>query len=262
MPKIRVNEINLYYEISGRGEPLLLLHGLGSSVRDWEKQLPTFPKQFQVIACDLRGHGRTEKPPGPYSVPLFAADVAHLIKSLNFEPVHVLGISMGGMIAYQLAVSYPDLVQSLIVANAAPELLVRGFRERLNVWQREMIVRLIGMRKMGEVLSERLFIKPEQEKLRQVFVKRWSENTPRAYLASMRAIVGWSVVDQLHNINAPVLVISADQDYTFVSGREGLSRLPQAEFVTIQDSRHATPVEHPEQFNRVVLSFLSKGKNE
>lgn len=256
MPKITLNAIELFYEIHGTGEPLLLIHGLGSSSRDWEYQLPAFTEHYQVITCDVRGHGQSAKPPGPYSVPMFADDIIQLMQALDIAPAHVLGISMGGMIAYQLAVDHPEMVKSLIAVNCNPELPVRNFKDRLAIWQREIIVQLIGMRKMGQVLSERLFIKPDQEKLRQIFVQRWAENDPKAYLAAMRAIVGWSVVAELPKLTMPVLVIAADQDYSFVDDKTAyIPLMPNAQMLVIENSRHATPVEHPEAFNQAVLSF-------
>jgi len=98
MPTARVNDIELYYETAGEGEPLLLLHGLGSSVRDWERQIPEMAKSYRVIACDVRGHGRSEKPPGPYSMSQFARDVAGLLRALDIPSVHICGLSIGGMI--------------------------------------------------------------------------------------------------------------------------------------------------------------------
>jgi 3-oxoadipate enol-lactonase len=257
MPKIIVNQIEIYYEMYGSGEPLLLIHGLGSSLRDWEYQIPVFEKHFQVIACDMRGHGRSDKPPGPYSVSQFSDDISQLMLALGIPSFNVLGISMGGMVAYQLAVNFPQRVERLVAANCAPELLVRSVRERLIVWQRELIVRLIGMRKMGEVLSAQLFIKPEQDELRRIFVERWAENDKHAYLASMRALLGWSVVDKLDRLTMPVLVISADEDYAFIGDKAAyLEKTPNASMVVMDDSRHATPAEHPGKFNRVVLEFL------
>jgi pimeloyl-ACP methyl ester carboxylesterase len=259
MPKLHIRDIDLYYEVTGQGQPILFIHGLGSSTRDWEQQVLIFSKHYHVVTFDLRGHGKSDKPPGPYSISLFAADTAELIKGLGIAPAHVVGISLGGMIAFQLAVSAPDLVRSLVVVNAAPEFIVRTFKERLQVFQRQFIVRLLGMRKMGEVLSKRLFPRPEQEELRRLFVERWAENDPRAYADAMRAIVGWSVADHLNAIRCPTLAIAADKDYTPVTLKEAyVARMPQAELVVIRDSRHATPVERPEQFNEAVMAFLSK----
>ena len=259
MPKLHVRDIDLYYQITGQGQPLLFIHGLGSGARDWELQVAFFSRHYQVVTFDVRGHGQSDKPPGPYSIPLFAADTAELIQALGIAPTHVVGLSLGGMIAFQLAVSTPDLVRSLVIVNSGPELVVRTVKERLQLFQRLLIVRLLGMRKMGQVLGKRLFPKPEHEELRQVFVERWAENDKRAYLGSFRAIVGWSVADRLDSINRPTLVIAADEDYTPVSLKEAyVAKMPQAELVVIPDSRHATPAERPEQFNEALMAFLSK----
>lgn len=259
MPRHHIGDIDLYYEIAGAGQPLLFIHGLGSGARDWEFQVPVFGERYQVVTFDLRGHGQSSKPPGPYSIALFAADTAGLIEGLGLGSAHVVGISLGGMVGLQLAVSAPGLVRSLTVVNAGPEFVIRTGKERLAVLQRQLIVRLLGMRKMGEVLSERLFPKPEQEELRRLFVERWAENDPRAYRAAMQAIVGWSVTDHLGSIQCPTLVMAADQDYTPVAAKEAyVTRLPHAELVVIADSRHATPVERPEEFNAALLAFLAK----
>ena len=259
MPRLHVREIDLYYEATGQGQPVLLIHGLGSSTRDWAEQVAFFSKHYQVVVFDLRGHGKSDKPSGPYSIPLFAADTTELITALGIAPAHVVGISLGGMIALQLAVSAPNLVRSLVIVNSGPEFIVRTFKERLQVFQRLLIVRLLGMRKMGEVLSKRLLPKPEQEELRRTFIERWAENDVRAYVDAMRAIVGWSVTEHLDSIRCPTLVIAADEDYTPVALKETyVAKMPRAKLVVIHNSRHATPVDQPEQFNQALMAFLSE----
>ena len=141
MPQIHVHDIDLYYETSGRGQPILFIHGLGSSVRDWELQVVFFSKQYQVVIVDVRGHGKSGKPPGPYSMAQFATDAAGLIRALNISPAHMVGISLEGMIAFQLAADAPDAARSLTIVNAAPEFVIRSFRERLQVWMRFALVR-------------------------------------------------------------------------------------------------------------------------
>jgi len=259
MPRIRVRDIWLHYEESGAGEPLLLIHGLGSSGRDWEMQVPFFARDYRVVAFDLRGHGESDKPRGPYTMPQFAADTAGLIQALGIAPGHVVGISLGGMIALQLAVDRPELVKSLVVVNSGPEFIVRTFKERLAVLQRFLVVRLVGMRKMGEILARRLFPKPEQEALRAMLAERWAANDPRAYRDAMRAIVGWSVADRLGEIDIPTLVVAADEDYTPVWAKEAyVAKMPRAELAVIRDARHAVPVERPDEFNAVVAAFLAR----
>ena len=259
MPTLRVNGIDLNYEIHGQGRPLLLIHGLGSSCRDWEKQLTVFSRYYQVITFDLRGHGQTEKPPGPYSMSLFAKDAAELVKALGISPAHVIGISLGGMITFQLALDHPELVMSVVIVNAGTEVVARTLKDHWQVFFRFAIVYLLGMRKMGEVLSKRLFPLDEQAGLREIFVKRWGENDTRAYLETLRAIVGWSVTEHVHTINVPTLVVTADHDYTPVSEKElFVAKMPLAELAVVQNSRHATPVDSPEEFNQIVLEFLSR----
>jgi pimeloyl-ACP methyl ester carboxylesterase len=251
------DDVDLAYEVVGKGQPLLFIHGLGSRGSDWEPQVAHFADRYQVIVFDVRGHGDSGKPPGPYSVQMFAADTAKLLNKLGSGPAHVVGISMGGMTALQLALDHPETVRSLVVVNCGAEFVVRNLRERMQVWQRFLIVRLLGMRKMGKVLSERLFPKPEQEELRKVFVERWAKNDPHAYQESMRAIVGWSVTDRLGDIGCPTLVIASDNDYTPVAEKQAIvDRIPRAALVVIADARHAVTAEKPEHFNAVLDGFL------
>ncbi|MFC2064630.1 alpha/beta fold hydrolase [Chloroflexota bacterium] len=259
MSILTTNQIKMNYQITGDGDPLVLIHGLGSSGRDWEYQLDVFARKFKVITMDLRGHGNSDKPKGPYSMAMFAQDIAGLLIELQEEPAHVVGLSLGGGIAFQLALDHPDLVKTLTIVNSFPELMIRSFKDRLNTWQRFAIVKLLGMKKMGEILSERLFPKEEHGEIRELFVQRWAENDPRAYQASMQAMIGWSVVNRLDSIKCPTLIIAADNDYSSVESKQEYTKLiPGAELVIIQDSRHATPVEHPEKFNKLLWDFLSK----
>ena len=255
----RVRDLTTYYEIAGQGEPLVFIHGLGSSARDWELQIVFFSRHYQVIAYDVRGLGQSDKPPGPYSIRLFSRDLAGLLEALGIGPAHIVGISLGGMIGLQLAVDAPELLKSLVVVNSMPEMTIRTWKQRIQVVQRFLIVQLFGVRKMGEVLARRLFPKPEQAEARATLVERWAENDPRAYRATGRAIVGWSVIDRLEEITCPVLVVTADQDYTPVEAKASyVKRLPRGKLVVIDDSRHATPVDQPEAFNKAVLAFLQE----
>jgi 3-oxoadipate enol-lactonase len=263
MPKVRVNDIELYYETEGEGEPLLLLHGLGSSVLDWENQIGEMARSFRVIACDMRGHGRSEKPTGPYSVAQFASDTADLLKALNAAPAHICGLSMGGMIAFQLAVDFPALVRSLVIVNSGPAMVLKKPSQRALVGLRFFIVRWFGMRAMAKIVAGPLFPKPDQKQLRETFTNRVAENDPRAYLDSVRAINGWSILDRVSGIRCPVLVISSDHDYTPVEvKREYAALIPGAVVTVLKDSRHAAPVDQPAEFNRIVLEFLGQLKSK
>jgi pimeloyl-ACP methyl ester carboxylesterase len=258
VPFLRVQGgMSLHYEATGDGPPLVFVHGLGSSARDWEKQLPAFRDRYRVVTFDVRGHGRSDKPPGPYGIPQFARDTAALIEHLGCAPAHVAGVSMGGMIALQLAADRPDLVRSLAVINSTPAAPVCGWRSRWRWRLRRLLVRVLGMRAVGWVLGRRLF--PDDEHLRREFARRWAENDHRAYLASMRAIEGWSVRERLPEIQHPTLVLTAEHDYTSPAHKRAYAaRMPDARVVVIPEARHGLPVGRPRAFNEALASFLDE----
>jgi len=258
MSTFNLPDVDLYYEDFGGGPPLLLIHGLGSSSRDWEKQVPFFANDYRVITLDMRGHGRSGKPPGPYSINMFANDTASLVREMETGPLHVVGISMGGMVGFDLAITFPDLLRSLTVVNGYPETRVETFKERLQVWRRFLFLELLGMRGNGVMLSRHLFPKPEQRDLRELFVERWAENDKRAYRESLRAIINWDVEARLGEITCPVLVVASAHDYMPLEEKEAYAaKLPDARLVVIEDARHAVTAERPEQFNVVLGEFLN-----
>ena len=258
MPMITVNGLDVFYEARGTGDSVLLVHGLGSSTEDWEPQVDALARAFTVVAYDVRGHGRTDKPAGAYSVSQFAADAAALITTLALAPVHVVGLSMGGMIAFQLAADHPELVRSLVIVNSGPEMVPRTVREKLGIVQRRFIVRLMGMRKMGEVLAEKLLPGAEHAVRRGLFADRWARNDKDAYLRALSALVGWSVTARLPAIRQPVLVVAADQDYTPVAWKQWYTSLmPNATLAVIPGSRHMMPVERPQLFHDALFPFLA-----
>ncbi|MDP6456465.1 MAG: alpha/beta hydrolase [Candidatus Marinimicrobia bacterium] len=259
MAKVEVGGINLYYDIHGTGEPLLFIHGLGSSTRDWEAQTKFFSADYRVILIDLRGHGQSDKPKEQYSILQFSADIEALLNGLEIESLHVVGLSLGGVIALQFALDHPHRVRSLVLVNSFVELLFRTFSEKMEMWKRNTVVRLLGMRKMGKVLAGRLFPKDSQEELRNVFIERWAENNKQSYLSAFKSMAGWSVRDRLGELHVPTLVLSAEHDYTPLNVKEAyVSQMLGAELVVIEDSYHGLPAEKPEEFNHAVAGFLNR----
>jgi len=258
MPTITLGDLSTYYETHGEGEPLLLIHDLGSSTEDWEWQVPVLRHAFTVVTYDVRGHGKTGKPAEAYSLSQFSNDAAKLITALALGPMHVVGLGMGGMIALQLVLNYPDLVRSLVIVNSGPEMIPRTLRERLAIARQRMIVRTVGMSKMGRTLADRLLPRPDHASHRNAFAARWSRNDPRAYLRALDATIGWSVADRLGDIDCRVLVLAADHDDTPVARHRGYAaQMRDASFVVIPDSHHALPIECSEQFNNALCCFLS-----
>jgi 3-oxoadipate enol-lactonase len=259
MSKSHTNGIELYYEVQGTGQPLVLIHGLGSSTRDWEFQVPELSKNYQVITFDLRGHGKSDKPMGPYSISMFASDTAGLLKALGLESAHFVGISLGGGVAFQLAIDAPALVKTLVIVNSGPSMGGTPDERKKEFDSRVAIVKQMGMSAMGQALAPRLFPKSEHASLRDTFVARWAENDPRAYIDALLSMADWDVTNQLGSIRCPTLVIAADQDYTPVASKEAYVRLmPNAELVVIPEAHHATPIEQPQAFNVALKQFLGR----
>lgn len=262
MPRVELTDTALYYEVHGDGDAVILIHGLGSSSQDWELQTPVFSQSFKIITLDLRGHGRSAKTQGPYTMVNFAEDTAGLIQTLGINSVDVVGISLGGMVGFQLALDFPGLVKSLVVVNSVPDLVPRTLKDRLGFIQRLLIVKLMGMEKMGVVLADRFLPGPEHHALRELFIQRWSENHKPSYLASMRAAYGWSVRERLGEIRCPTLVIGSDGDYFPSEEKQVYTRLiPNARLEVVENSRHALPAEKPDEFNQIVLRFLSGNRS-
>jgi 3-oxoadipate enol-lactonase len=253
------NGCQLHYEDYGQGAPLVLVHGLGSSTQDWEYQIPELANHYRVIALDVRGHGRSDKPHERYQISDFASDVIALIEHLELPQVHLVGISMGGMIGFQLGVDRPELLKSLCIVNSGPEVKAKKPRDYLEIAKRWSLSRLLSLETIAKGLGRLLFPKPEQGELRRKIEERWPQNDKRAYLASLDAIIGWGVRERLSRISCPTLVVTGDRDYTPVAQKEAYVReMSNARLLVIEDSRHATPMDQPEQFNSSLLAFLAE----
>lgn len=256
---VPVHGASLWVESQGAGTPVLLLHGLGSSGADFEQVAPGLSRSHRVVVPDVRGHGRSGKPPGPYSVPLFAGDIAQVCDHLGLKGAHVAGLSMGGMIAFQLAVDRPDLVRSLTIINSGPALVPRTLKQKLPLLLRLLILGWFGPGAFARVLAPKLFPKPEQEALRRQLIERVGSNDKAAYLAATRALIGWSVVDRVKEIACPILVLGSDRDYTPTAVKRAyMALLRDARLVELRDSGHAAPADQPEQVLAAMESFLAQ----
>ncbi len=257
--RVRVDDVELYCEMAGAGEPVLFIHGLGSCTADWGPQVEYFARDYRVITFDLRGHGRSSRPQGGYSIERFARDTIALLDALETGPVHVVGLSLGGMVAFQLAADAPERVKSMTIVNSGPEVPAETFKQRIPLYVRLLYLYTLGLRRMAKMVARRLFPEPAQEGLRSTFIERLAANDKRCYLASLRAIfAGWGVAERLGDIRCPVLFLTAEHDYTPAEVRQAyVDRLPDARMVVIPNSRHALPLEKPREFNHELADFLA-----
>ncbi len=253
----------IHYDLSGRrdGEPLLLIQGLGADSRGWIMQRQALGADFRLITVDNRGVGRSDKPPGPYDLETMAIDAAAALDAAGFESAHVMGASMGGIIAQILAVEHPGRVRSLVLACTACRHL-RWRRELLDQWIVD--VETLGMR--GFVNKNlRWLVGPRS--LRRI----WPALTllgplafnvdPAAFVAQVRAILAMDdgLRDRLVEVEVPALVMVGSQDTLTPRGdsEELVSLLPRSELAVIRGGAHSFMVEQFRTFNRTAGAFLA-----
>ena len=262
MPIAALNDAELFYECIGDGSPLLMIHGLGSSADDWAFQREEFSGQYRLILPDLRGSGRSSKPPGPYSIAQFAADLWALIDMLGHDRIDVLGFSLGGAVALEMALTRPERVHRLILCNALANYRTDTWRKWLEARLQLAFVNTLGLRGTARLIAKRLFPLPDQAPKRQRVVAVVGANPKPAYLATVHALIGWSALERLHALRAPTLIIAAEHDYTpLADKRAEAGRFPRVEFEVIEGSRHGTPFDATEQFNTCVLGYLARNQH-
>jgi 3-oxoadipate enol-lactonase len=257
MPRLSVNDTHIHYDRMGSGPVLLMIHGLGSSGDDWAFQRDEFARTHTLIMPDLRGSGRSAKPNGPYSIRQFADDLWALLDALDIEQIDMLGFSLGGAVALEMALMQPQRVRHLVLCNALANYRTdtwrKWFEARTQIW----FVRLLGLRRTARLVAKRMFPHEHQAPKRERVVNVIGANPKRAYLTTVYAIVGWSAVERLHTLHVPTLIIAAEKDYTPLADKHlEASRFPNASVVVIADSRHGTPFDATEQFNACVMEFL------
>ena len=245
------------YMRQGKGVPVLLLHGLGSSWQDWQPQIDALSRFAEVFALDLRGHGASEPLNAPTSVAELANDVAEFIRVMNIRGCVLVGISMGGMVGFQLLANQPDLVGAMVAINSAPSFPLDTWKIRAKVYMRLAMVRLLGLKALGRLMAHKLFPHAEQEQLRRLMAMRIAANDRTSYLHAIHAILGWSALPAVNRVDIPMLIIAGDRDYTPLAYKRAYTaQLRNAELVVVADSGHATPLDQPGQLNALLERFI------
>ena len=259
MSFMKINDIELYYEIHGQGEPLLFIHGLGSSSQGWQYQYDYFAQYFQVILVDVRGHGQTSKTSNQYSIELFASDISELMKKLNFNQYHLVGLSMGGAISFQLSLDTPEAIKSMTIVNSWPDFTLKNWKQKIEMAMVYSIVSLFGLKAIADKVAESLYPNNRNPELYKELIKHFCENDKSSFLNSRLALTRWSVMNKLSQITCPTFILAADNDYTSVAFKEKYSKMIKgAKLTIVEDSYHALPVEKPHEFNPVLLDFLQR----
>ena len=283
---VHTNGINIYYEVHGSGEPLLLIEGLGYSSWMWYKQVPVLSKSHKVIIFDNRGAGNTDKPDSEYTVELMAEDAAGLLNELGIESAHVLGVSLGGYIAQELAITRPEMVKNLVLVstNSGPGKPITGKSPFLNGFLRlwgfmpaagtslRSPVRLEYTMSEAERMRYSLslafseeYFNNHSEEIDRIIEWRLENPQPEyAWRRQLMAGIGYDSRPGAGEIRSRTLLINGAQD-RIVSPESALElskRIPDSTLVILEGTGHLPFIERPEEFNAHVMGFLGDSETK
>jgi len=266
MPIVTTSDgTRLRYDLGGSptGEPVLCIQGLGVDSRGWLWQRLALGRRYRVITFDNRGTGRSDAPPGPYDLDVMADDAAAVLAAAGIESAHVLGVSMGGVIAQKLALQHPGKVRSLILASTACH---------THPWRRELLEEWLVQ---AGTLGSRGFLIANVDRLTGGGCTRWfwrayARFAPGLLLANSDTLVAQvqaclAIADhrpQLGAIEVPTLVVVGQRDRltTPEDSDELVSLIPGAELSVIPGGSHLLLIEQPFSFNRIALRFLDQAR--
>mgnify|MGYP001026068927 CR=1 FL=1 len=268
MPFIRSGDVQLWYETFGDGEPLVLIMGLGGVIQAWALQIAEFAKHYRLICMDNRGAGRSDKPEGPYSITAFAEDLAAVLDAAEVESAHVLGVSMGGLIAQEFYHLAPRRVRSLILGCTGV-----GPNDPAAVPPEPDVIAALRLDRRSEPLEKvteammHAFYHPTYISAipnlaaRLVKINRDIPQPPHAFEAQLQACYSHRPNSpRLKDIRVPTLVLHGEHDRVWpLANAEYLAaHIPNAELVVIPEAGHMFMLEKPREFNRAVLDFLGR----
>jgi 3-oxoadipate enol-lactonase len=247
-----------YLDENATGTPtVLLLHGLGGTGGSWQRHISWLAQAgYRVLAPDMRGFGQSSYP-GRTGIALLAQDMAELLQRVGAGPAHVVGISLGGTVAQQVALDHPALARSLVLVNTFAKLRPDGFRSWLYYLMRLALVHTLGLGVQARLVARYMFPGPKQEQQRRQLYEQVIRANVHAYRATMRALWAFDVESRLGEIHVPTQIITGDQDSTVAPRNQRLmvDRIPGARQVVVANANHAVMVDQPEAFERTLRDF-------
>jgi len=262
MPIATLEKLNIYYEIIGQGQPLVMIRGVSSNLDHWYEQVPVLSKKYQLLVFDNRGIARSSGPGGSFSTKDMAADTIALMEAVGVKGAHVLGYSMGGMIAQEMALAYPEKINGLILVatDCGTSLRIKARSEYTRLFS-EMI--RLGTSEAKTAAAGCLFARRTFES-RPDIIKRYAEVSLR-FPASQKILERqWEAINRhdacsrLQNITAPTLAITGSEDALIPPENSMVlaEHIPDAQMLSIDNSGHQLVIEQPDRFNEAVIGFL------
>ena len=261
MPKTQTGEVELYYELHGSGPPVVLIGGLAGDCRAWTRQIEVLSKEYQVLAFDNRGTGQSSAPESPYTTRDFAEDTIGLMNALDIGPAHVIGRSMGGAIAQEMAINHPDSVRSLIITASFGKMDRYGARLLLNTME---VAKAQGYAEAARHQSMMFFppsyfnAHPDQmDALEKALAN--PDRPLHGYVNSTYACTEHDALDRLGQIQCPTLVLAGEVDYvcSVDCAREIAERVPGAELKVYAGASHFFLVQCYDEVMADIQRFLA-----
>jgi len=238
----------------------MLLHGLGACGDSWGYQTSALSSGgLRVITPDIRGFGQSTYPGRGVSISDFASDMAYLLQSIGIEQAHIVGISMGGTVALQLALEFPQLVDRLVLVNTFARLRPERIGVLLYFVFRLILVHTLGLPAQARAVAHRIFPRPDQAQYHAELIREICKADPQGYRAAMRALARYNATQRLGEVRSPTLVISGELDNTVpINIQRRLAQgIPNSRHLIISKAGHAVIAEQPEIFNQMLLDYLT-----
>ena len=274
-----VKDIKICYDIHGDGDSIILIHGFSDRKEHWRAQVGALSTHFKVIRMDNRGAGKSDRPDGEYTMEVYASDIAGLMDSLSIEKSHIIGHSLGGMIAQNFAILYPNRVDKLILINTIPGLKPPGesIDEAIKRYRENAITGHEAMMKdpLNEFLKgmkssySRNFWKIMREEPKKKFHGIWSVEdlveekvkfgpTTKDLNNQAHALSTHNTYERLHEIKNNVLILSAEKDKSCpkTMGEKMHELIPNSKFEVIEGAGHQSILEKAPEVNQVIINFL------
>jgi 3-oxoadipate enol-lactonase len=250
----------IYWEESGAGEPLLLIMGLGYPHDMWHRTRPVVSAHYRTILFDNRGVGRSDLPAGPYSIAQMAADGAAVLNAAGVEKAHVFGVSMGGMIAQEFALNYPERVNRLVLGctNCGGKQSIPATQKVLDVLMaRAKMTADEGAKAMVPYIYDDSTPRDRVEE--DLAIRRRCYPQAAGYMAQVHGIFAWNSFDRLSQIAAPTLIIHGETDQLIPAENGPIlaGAIAGSKLVMLPKASHIFATDQPEETHREILSFLS-----
>lgn len=264
MPQLNLSDFEIHYEVYGNGEPLLLIPGFAGGAWLWSRQVGPLAAKFRVITFDPRGIGQSSFGSQPLTIRLLADDLSALLRELRIHRAHILGASFGGFVGQEFALAYPDSTRTLSLCctsfggpnHVAPSMeILMALASTSEFNEEDRIRRSLSMGFSAD------FVRDQADQIEEIVKLRLANNVmEEAYRSQLMAAVAFNAESRVGAIKAPTLVLTGDADVVvpIQNSRNLAAKIPGAELQSIAGGSHLFFIEQADEFNRVLLEFLSK----